>query len=152
MEFNIYSFDELTTQQLYDMMAHRFEVFVLGRGDIYRDFDYFDQQAKHLIATDENGKVQGYVRLLSSGLHYDGYAENAFGRLSVKQEARCHGLGKELVRRACAYLIENNKCKLVRISAMAYLEDYYAKLGFVRTSDVFDIQGVPHVTMLYQPE
>ena len=34
MEFNIYSFDELTTQQLYDMMAHRFEVFVLGRGDI----------------------------------------------------------------------------------------------------------------------
>lgn len=33
-------------------MAHRFEVFVLERGDIYRDFDYFDQQAKHLIATD----------------------------------------------------------------------------------------------------
>ena len=92
MEFNIYSFDELTTQQLYDMMAHRFEVFVLGRGDIYRDFDYFDQQAKHLIATDENGRVQGYVRLLPSELHYDGYAENAFGRLSVKQEARCHGL------------------------------------------------------------
>ena len=35
---------------------------------------------------------------------------------------------------------------------MAYLENFYAKLGFVRTSDVFDIQGVPHVTMLYQPE
>ena len=64
MEYNIYSFDQLTTQQLYDMMAHRFEVFVLGRGDIYRDFDYFDQKAKHLIATDENGKIQGYVRLL----------------------------------------------------------------------------------------
>ena len=144
MEYNIYSFDQLTNQQLYDMMAHRFEVFVLGRGDIYRDFDYF--------ATDENGKIQGYVRLLPSELHYDGYAENAFGRLSVKQDARCHGLGAELVRRACAYLIENDTCKLVRISAMAYLENFYAKLGFVRTSDVFDIQGVPHVTMLYQPE
>ena len=33
------------------------------------------------------GKV-GYVRLLPAELHYDGYEENSFGRLSVKASAR----------------------------------------------------------------
>ena len=37
----------------------------------------------------------------------------------------------------------------MRISAMAYLEKFYTDLGFVRQSDVFDKEGVPHVTMLY---
>ena len=151
MTFEIYRFDQLDTQLLYDIIAHRFEVFVLGRGDIYRDLDYFDQKALHMIARDESGAIQGYVRLLPSALHYDGYAENAFGRLSVKETARCCGLGSELVKRACEYLIANDECKAVCISAMAYLEKFYRELGFVRTSGVFDIQGVPHVTMLYQP-
>jgi ElaA protein len=150
MTFEVYRFDQLDTQLLYDILAHRFEVFVLGRRDIYRDFDYFDQKALHMVARDEDGVIQGYVRLLPSALHYDGYAENAFGRLSVKETARNNGLGSELVRRACDYLIANDDCKAVRISAMAYLENFYSKLGFVRTSDLFDIQGVPHVTMLYK--
>lgn len=152
MIFRIVSFSQMDNQLLYDVLAHRFEVFVLEQGNIYRDFDYFDQKSMHLIATDDEGKIQGYCRLLPSELHYDGYEENAFGRLSVKKEARNTGLGKELVQRACDYLIANSDCKAVRISAMAYLEDYYTELGFVRTSDIFDIQGVAHVTMLYQPE
>ena len=36
-----------------------------------------------------------------------------------------------------------------RIAAMAYLEHFYEGLGFTRQSDVFDKEGVPHVTMLY---
>lgn len=32
---------------------------------------------------------------------------------------------------------------------MAYLEKFYTDLEFVRQSDVFDKEGVPHVTMLY---
>ena len=32
---------------------------------------------------------------------------------------------------------------------MAYLEKFHTDLGFVRQSDVFDKEGVPHVTMLY---
>lgn len=151
MTFEIYSFEQMDKQLLYDILAHRLEVFVLGRGDIYRDLDYFDQKALHMVARDEAGVIQGYVRMLPSALHYDGYAENAFGRLSVRETARCRGLGSELVRRACDYLTANDDCKAVRISAMAYLEKFYAELGFVRTSDVFDIQGVEHITMLYQP-
>lgn len=150
MDFRIYSFDELDKQLLYDILAHRAEVFILGQRNIYRDMDGFDQRSYHMVAT-EDGAIQGYVRLLPSELRYDGYAENAFGRLSVREAARGRGLGGELVRRACDFLIGLGQCPDVRISAMAYLEDFYAALGFVSTSGVFEIQGVPHITMLYRP-
>lgn len=149
MEFVCYTFDELDKQTLYDILAHRQEVFVLGRHDIYRDLDGFDQKSLHLLAVDEDGRIQGYVRLLPAKLHYDGYEENAFGRLSVKESVRGNGLGSELVRRGIDILLENNECQVVRISAMAYLEDFYRELGFERISDIFDISGVPHVAMLY---
>lgn len=151
MQFDCYTFEQLDKQTLYDILAHRLEVFVLGRHDIYRDLDGFDQGALHLLARDDSGKIQGYVRLLPSHLHYDGYEENSFGRLSVKESARNKGLGGELVRRGIEILLANSDCQMVRISAMAYLEKFYGELGFERVSDAFDISGVPHVTMLYQP-
>lgn len=150
MHYQIYTFDQLDTQTLYELLAHRFEVFVIGQRAIYHDLDGFDQKATHLLAWDEQGTLQGYVRLLPAHLHYDGYDENSFGRLSVKESAREQGIGGELVRRACKWLTDNNDCKAVRISAMAYLENFYSNLGFRRVSDVFDKEGVPHVTMLYE--
>lgn len=149
--FTVQSFDQLSREQLYEILAHRAEVFILGQGNIYRDLDGFDQQAWHLCARDGDGVLQGYVRLLPARLHYDGYAENAFGRLSVRESARGRGLGRELVRRACDFLTQLGENPDVRISAMAYLEGFYQELGFVRTSDIFQIQGVDHVTMLYAP-
>ena len=102
LEFKVYSFDELSKQKLYDILAHRAEVFILGQRAIYRDLDGFDQKARHMVAL-RGGKIVGYVRLLPAGLHYDGYEENVFGRLSVLESERGQGLGAELVRRACAW-------------------------------------------------
>ena len=97
LEFKVYSFDELSKQMLYDILAHRAEVFILGQRAIYRDLDGFDQKARHMVAL-RGGKIVGYVRLLPAGLHYDGYEENVFGRLSVLESERGQGLGAELVR------------------------------------------------------
>lgn len=150
MQFQFYTFSELDTQTLYEILAHRQEVFVLGQGNIYRDLDGFDQKALHLVARDEDGEVQGYVRLLSAEVHYDDYDANAFGRLSVKKNAREKGLGSELVRLACDRLLQDNECKVIQISAMAYLEHFYQELGFETISEVFTIADVPHITMLYK--
>lgn len=149
MNYQIYTFEQLDTHLLYRILQHRFEVFVIGQRNIYHDLDDFDQKALHLIAYDEDNVIQGYVRLLPSNLHYDGYEENSFGRLSVKKEARKNGVGGELVRRACRHLTAIGECPVVRISAMAYLEKFYTELGFSRVSEVFNKEGVPHVTMLY---
>lgn len=104
MEYRLYSFDQLDTRTLYEILAHRFEVFVLGQRCIYHDFDGLDQAALHLTARDEAGTLQGYVRLLPAGLQGEGHAAHSFGRLSVKEAARRQGVGGELVRRACALL------------------------------------------------
>lgn len=150
MQFSVYSFDELDTETLYEIIAHRMEVFVLGQGNIYRDLDGFDQKASHLLARDDAGALVGYVRLLPAALHYDGHAHNSFGRLSVKDCARGKGLGAELVRRACRRLAEDSGDPVVEISAMAYLEDFYCRLSFERISDEYAIAGVPHVNMIFR--
>ena len=149
MQFQYYTFDTLDTQTLYDILSHRFEVFVLGQHCIYHDYDVFDKTGIHLVAREDNGKLVGYCRLIPAEQHYEGYDEHSFGRLSVKESARCHGVGGALVREACRYLTELGEPRAVRISAMAYLEKFYSELGFWRVSDVFDKEGVPHVTMQY---
>lgn len=149
MKFVCYTFEELDKQTLYEILAHRQEVFVLGRRDIYRDLDGLDQKSLHLLALDEDGKILGYVRLLKAGLQDGGCGENSFGRLSVKEAARGQGLGRELVCRGINILLQDNGCQAVRISAMAYLESFYRNMGFRRVSEVFVISGVPHVAMRY---
>ena len=93
MRYQINSFEELDTQTLYEILSHRFEVFVLEQRCIYHDFDPFDKTALHMTAWDDAGNLVGYVRLLPAELHYDGYEENSFGRLSVKASARHQGVG-----------------------------------------------------------
>lgn len=89
MRYQIDSFEELDTQTLYEkILSHRFEVFVLEQRCIYHDFDPSDKTALHMTAWDNAGNLVGYVRLLPAELHYDGYEENSFGRLSVKAAAR----------------------------------------------------------------
>ena len=39
MRYQIDSFEELDTQTLYEILSHRFEVFVLEQRCIYHDFD-----------------------------------------------------------------------------------------------------------------
>ena len=151
MTYRMYAFREMDLDTLYEMLAHRFEVFVLGQKCIYHDFDEFDRNplTRHLIARDEDGRLVGYVRIVPAALHYDGYDAHSFGRLSVKEDARCRGVGGELVRRACAWLCSQPGEHTVRISAMAYLEKFYTELGFARVSEPFDKEGVAHIEMVY---
>ncbi len=79
MRYQINSFEELDTQTLYEILSHRFEVFVLEQRCIYHDFDPFDKTALHMTAWDDAGNLVGYVRLLPAELHYDGYEETPSG-------------------------------------------------------------------------
>ena len=123
MTYRILPFSQLDTGTLYELLAHRQEVFVLEQGNIYPDLDGWDQKALHLLAREED--------------------------LAVKKAARKQGLGGELVRRACRWLLEESGGAEVEISAMAYLEKFYRELGFVTSSEVFDICGVSHIMMKY---
>jgi ElaA protein len=136
-------FDALSVHQLYAIMVLRQRVFVVEQTCAYLDADGADAPSRHLWA-EHRGDIVAYARIVPAGLRF---AELSIGRVITAPETRGTGLGRELMRRAIA------TCGAVpiRLSAQAHLERFYSELGFVRASDVYDEDGIPHIEMLRAP-
>jgi len=50
-------FSELTTQELYELLRIRNDVFVVEQDCVYQDLDYDDQPAMHLWLTEDDNIV-----------------------------------------------------------------------------------------------
>jgi len=93
------------------------------------------------VWAEEAGVIRAYLRIVPAGAKF---AEISIGRVITAPEARGTGLGKELMKRGLAAAGDAT----VRIGAQAHLEKFYGELGFVRASDVYDEDGIPHIEML----
>lgn len=145
MELTLYSFEELTTTLLYQILAHRLEVFTLGQRAIYRDCDGKDFSALHLVGR-ENGGIVAYLRILPPHVSFD---TPTFGRVSVCEGRRGSGYGKMLVKAALGHMEKQYDSPTVRIAAQADVEGFYKRLGFITCSELYEEQGVPHLEMVY---
>lgn len=134
------SFEALTPHELYEIMLLRQRVFVVEQNCVYLDADGADAASRHLWA-ERDGKIHAYLRIVPAGVKF---AEVSIGRVITAPEARGTGLGRELMRRG----IEAAGAVPIRIGAQAHLERFYGELGFERTSDVYDEDGIPHIEML----
>jgi len=133
------AFDELSSAELYAIVALRERVFVVEQTCAYLDADGVDPACRHLWA--EAGAILAYLRIVPAGVKYD---EVALGRIVTAPEARGTGLGRALVRRG----LDAVGGVAVRISAQAHLERFYADFGFRTASDVYLEDGIPHLDML----
>lgn len=140
MEWHDRSFHDLTVEQLYAILALRQRVFIVEQACLYADADGLDQASRHLWATSP-AEIVAYLRIVPAGAKF---AEVSIGRVIVAPAARGTGLGYELMRRGIAAIGEQP----IRIGAQAHLERFYAQLGFVRASDNYDDDGIPHLDML----
>ena len=144
---------DLTVADLHDVLALRNRVFVVEQECAYQDVDGLDlvRDTRHLLARgpdgdgdgDGDGAIVGYARLLAP---YDGRPAR-IGRVFVTAEARGQRLGARLMERALASCAAHWPGAGVEISAQAHLVDFYAGLGFVATSEVYDDDGIPHIDM-----
>jgi ElaA protein len=134
------AFAELSVPELYAIVRLRERVFVVEQRCVYLDADGLDPASRHVFAT-RDGDVVAYLRVLPPGARF---AERSIGRVVIAPEVRGTGLGRELMRRA---LVAHGDVS-IRIAAQAHLEAFYSRLGFLRVSDVFDEDGIPHVEML----
>jgi len=134
------TFDDLTARQLYAIVTLRERVFVVEQRCAYLDADGLDRGARHLWA-ERAGELVAYLRVVPAGAKY---AEPSIGRVVTAPEVRGGGLGRELMRRGLALA----GAAPVRLSAQAHLERFYTELGFVRVSDVYLEDAIPHVEML----
>ncbi|MFY0252587.1 GNAT family N-acetyltransferase [Chitinophaga sp. 30R24] len=145
MNWNIKTFNELTTTELYHLLHLRSEIFVVEQRCVYQDIDYADQQAYHLMGTDEAGNLLAYTRIFAPGIKY---AEASIGRVITSPKARGKGVGRELMECSIAQLERLFGKVPIKISAQQYLQRFYVSLGFQPVSDMYLEDGIPHIDMI----
>ncbi len=148
MKWEIKGFDELTNNEMYEILKLRSEVFVIEQKCIYEDCDGKDKKSYHLFAK-ENGEILVYLRILEKGVSYN---EISIGRVLSNKKHRGKGFGKEMMIRALDFIENNLNEKSVRISAQEYLLKFYSSFGFVKVSEGYLEDDIPHIEMLYIKE
>jgi ElaA protein len=136
---------ELTTEELYQMMALRIRVFIIEQNCPYQDADGKDLQSLHLFAMNEEDECMACLRLVRPGVSYD---EWSIGRVVTDERVRNTGTGRLLMKKAMEFF-SAAKIDQIRISAQSYLIRFYQSFGFTVVSEEYLEDDIPHVQMLY---
>ncbi|MGY6502232.1 MAG: GNAT family N-acetyltransferase [Acidimicrobiales bacterium] len=131
-------FVELTTDELYEIIRLRVEVFVLEQDCPYQDLDGRDREPGTVHWWVEvDGVVASYLRVLR-----DADGTWRLGRVVTRPDSRSRGHSAVLIDSALATM-----GRPVLIHAQAHLADWYARFGFAVTGDEFLEDGIPHLPM-----
>lgn len=136
-------FNELTLEELYEILKLRSEVFVVEQNCIYNDIDGKDLTSSHIMIK-ENGKIKAYLRALQPGVSYE---DASLGRVLVSPDARGKGYAKTIVTKGVEYILNNFNTTKITIGAQEYLKNFYSEIGFKPISEVYDEDGIPHLDM-----
>ena len=144
MEVSVKTFNELTTEELYQILRLRSEVFVVEQDCVYQDVDNKDQKALHIMGI-KDGEVVAYTRVFEPGDYFDNVS---IGRVVVSQSQRKYGLGKQIMQASLAAINQRFPDKPTEISAQSYLLKFYTELGFNAFGEEYLEDGIPHRRML----
>ena len=122
----------------------RKEVFVEEQGvPLADEFDEFDKlygQCDHvLVYYDEQAVGTGRVRVV------DGLGK--LERICILKSYRKYGLGKKIIQTLEEIAKEKGIAK-VKLHGQTHAEEFYKKLGYMTSSDVFTEDGIPHILMV----
>ena len=137
-------FDQLTVDELYELLRIRSEVFVVEQNCVYQDLDQGDQEAVHLWLT-EGGKVVALCRVCPAGTHM---REVSVGRVITTERGK--GYGKRIMLEGIAAAREHFHAKVIEIEAQEYAKGFYEQVGFRQSSDPFILDGIPHIKMTWR--
>ena len=141
MELTVKKYNELTADELYDILRARAEIFIVEQNCAYQDLDFKDKKAYHVYLKDKDGIV-AYLRVLEAGVSYD---EVCIGRvITVK---RGQGFGAEILKAGIKVAKEKLGANAIIISAQLYAKGFYEKGGFRQISDQYLEDGIPHIRM-----
>jgi len=138
------SFKELSPEKLYLILAERQAVFVVEQNCPFQEADGIDDRAWHLLGW-QGDQLVAYARIVQPGAKF---AEPSIGRIITTSAGRGKGFGMALMNESIKRTQELYPGKNISLSAQLYLEKFYNKFGFVRFSDIYDEDGIPHIDML----
>ena len=141
MKLYIKTFNELTLEELYEILRLRVEVFVVEQNCPYEEVDGLDKDAIHVYYKN-NDELIAYLRVLDRGVESE---DVAIGRVIAKN--RRQGLGTLILKEGIKAAKEIFEADAIYIEAQSYAKKFYENLGFVQTSDEFLLDGIAHIKM-----
>ncbi len=140
MEFTVKHFQELSAEEVYEIIKSRADVFLLEQNIVCQDLDDMDYKSLHCFFK-EGRRVVAYLRA------YEGEESGAVlvGRVLTLEHGK--GTGRELMERSIAEIKKHYNCIKLSIHAQKSAIGFYEKLGFSTVSGEFLEEGVVHVTM-----
>ncbi|MCK0178817.1 GNAT family N-acetyltransferase [Flavobacteriaceae bacterium S0862] len=138
------TFQELTNEELYDLLQLRSEVFVVEQDCVYQDLDGKDNKALHVIGKKDNNIV-AYTRVFKSG---DYFKEASIGRVVVSKDERQHKYGYDMMEASIKTVSDNFNETTIKLSAQTYLKKFYNNLGFKEVGEEYLEDNIPHVAMI----
>ena len=142
--WKIKPFSKLSTEELYQILKIRQEVFIVEQTCYYLDADGYDQQAVHIWAEKE-GEILAYSRVFEPGIKYK---EASIGRVLTNPNYRKNKLGKILIRFSINTIEARFRTQSIRISAQDYLLHFYSEFGFQDTGKKYLEDDIPHTEMV----
>ena len=103
------------------------------------EFDETDREAVHFLAW-HGGEPVGTARLYREG------TVARIGRVAVLASARGQGAGRALMEQSLAEARRLGYSEVV-IHAQTRVRAFYERLGFDAEGDVYEEEGIPHVSM-----
>ena len=136
-------FQELTVDELYELLRARSEVFVVEQDCVYQDMDGDDQASIHLWLT-EGGKVVALCRVCPAGTHMEAVS---IGRVITTERGK--GYGKQIMLEGIRAAQEHFGAERIDIEAQEYARGFYEQVGFRQSSTPFILDGIPHIKMTW---
>lgn len=143
--WSLKSFEELSTEELYQLLQKRQDVFILEQSCRYPDLDDKDKITLHLMGW-INGELAAYSRIFPANTLFEN--EASFGRVLTNAAYRKLGIGKALVQELIDVIENRLNTPIIRIEAQYYLVRFYEDFGFKAYGETFMDAGVEHIMMV----
>lgn len=143
LQWQIKTFEDLSAHELYDILRLRSEIFVVEQNCVYLDLDGKDKVALHLFGTFE-GKTVAYSRIFKAGICFN---KASIGRVVVDANYRDRKWGHDLMREAMEGIKSHFGESKITIGAQLYLKKFYESHGFIKTSEMYLEDDIPHIEM-----
>lgn len=140
INWKIIKFNQLSNDELFDVIHERIRVFIISQHRIYQEIDDIDKIAEHLLGY-ENGKLVAYARIFEE----DGFV--TFGRVLTIPEVRGEGVGRELVNQIHLVIDTEFKNKSIEIEAQIDKQHFYEKFGYTAYGESFIFNLTEHIKM-----
>lgn len=138
-------YDDLSLDQLYEILRLRQEVFVVEQDCPYLDADNVDQKSIHVLGTMDDQLI-AYSRVIPPNVTFKGYS--SIGRIVTKKTQRGKGYGKHIIDYSIALCKEKYHEMPIKIGAQTYLLEYYQSFGFNRVGETYLEDGIEHQEMV----